>query len=145
MNKVLLTGPSVVSGGGVARSNTPGGGGGPNSGQPVQPQPAQPPPPVNLSVVCRIGQETVQEIQSRTHGVFCYLKQLQVRNCLFIFRGENEGEIIWFHHPYSFKFGFVTTSVRVELDTTKSHTYRFSKSNCIFFFFSFSSLFIVFI
>ncbi len=33
---------------------------------------------VNTSTVCRIGQETVEEIVSRTQEVFSILKQLQV-------------------------------------------------------------------
>merc|ERR1711976_356635 len=57
----------------------------PNSDQQQQQQPATPstpqPPPqqkeINTAMVCRIGQETVQEIISRTHEVFSYLRVLQ--------------------------------------------------------------------
>ena len=41
---------------------------------PQQPQQAK---EINTALVCRIGQETVQEIVSRTHEVFNYLRVLQ--------------------------------------------------------------------
>ena len=64
--------------------HTPSGGISDSSGQPSQ-QPATPSTPqqppqakeINTAMVCRIGQETVQEIVSRTHEVFSYLRQLQ--------------------------------------------------------------------
>lgn len=56
----------------------------PNSDQQQQQQPATPTPQqppqqkeINTAMVCRIGQETVQEIISRTHEVFSYLRVLQ--------------------------------------------------------------------
>ena len=44
--------------------------------QPTQQQPAQK-QDLNTATICRIGQETVQEIIGRTHEVFSYLKTLQ--------------------------------------------------------------------
>ena len=41
-------------------------------------QPPQQQKEINTAMVCRIGQETVQEIISRTHEVFSYLRVLQV-------------------------------------------------------------------
>ena len=66
--------------------------------QPATPNTPQQPPQqqkeINTAMVCRIGQETVQEIISRTHEVFSYLRApiLQVhtyilhaeRNCEFL-------------------------------------------------------------
>ena len=50
--------------------------------QPATPNTPQQPPQqqkeINTAMVCRIGQETVQEIISRTHEVFSYLRVLQV-------------------------------------------------------------------
>merc|ERR1712203_819647 len=40
-------------------------------------QPPQQQKEINTAMVCRIGQETVQEIISRTHEVFSYLRVLQ--------------------------------------------------------------------
>ena len=48
--------------------------------QPATPSTPQQPPQqkeINTAMVCRIGQETVQEIISRTHEVFSYLRVLQ--------------------------------------------------------------------
>jgi len=51
--------------------------------QPATPNPNTPQQPpqqqkeINTAMVCRIGQETVQEIISRTHEVFSYLRVLQ--------------------------------------------------------------------
>merc|ERR1719219_845066 len=48
--------------------------------QPATPNTPQQPPQqkeINTAMVCRIGQETVQEIISRTHEVFSYLRVLQ--------------------------------------------------------------------
>merc|ERR1719445_1227897 len=60
---------------------------GPGGGQETQPAPGPPPgkvtptpgqsKEVNTSTVCRIGQETVEEIVSRTQEVFSILKSLQ--------------------------------------------------------------------
>lgn len=50
--------------------------------QPATPNTPQQPPQqqkeINTAMVCRIGQESVQDIISRTHEVFSYLRVLQV-------------------------------------------------------------------
>ena len=52
-----------------------------NNGATATQQPSQPPAttpnPINTATVCKIGQETVQEIVGRTQEVFSYLKSLQ--------------------------------------------------------------------
>ena len=64
-------------------ATAPGGPGQPGDGQGAlqeagpAPQPAQQSKDVNTSTVCRIGQETVEEIVSRTQEVFSILKSLQ--------------------------------------------------------------------
>ena len=45
--------------------------------QPATPQQPQQPKEINTAMVCRIGQETVQEIVGRTHEVFSYLRDIQ--------------------------------------------------------------------
>ena len=51
--------------------------------QPATPNTPQQPPQqqkeINTAMVCRIGQESVQDIISRTHEVFSYLRVLQVQ------------------------------------------------------------------
>merc|ERR1719330_276827 len=53
----------------------------PDQQHPATPNTPQQPPQqqkeINTAMVCRIGQETVQEIISRTHEVFSYLRVLQ--------------------------------------------------------------------
>ena len=57
---------------------TPASNNGGTPGQPAQGQSsAAPPNPINTATVCKIGQETVQEIVGRTQEVFSYLKSLQ--------------------------------------------------------------------
>lgn len=61
--------------GGNMPSNTSTLNNGATTGQ--QQQPVTPPNPINTATVCKIGQETVQEIVGRTQEVFSYLKSLQ--------------------------------------------------------------------
>merc|ERR1719273_3083610 len=61
--------------GGNMPSNTSTVNNGATTGQ--QQQPVAPPNPINTATVCKIGQETVQEIVGRTQEVFSYLKSLQ--------------------------------------------------------------------
>ncbi|CAB4057212.1 MED30 [Lepeophtheirus salmonis] len=49
----------------------------PNTTAPSQPPQQQQTKEINTATVCRIGQETVQEIVSRIQDVFSYLKSLQ--------------------------------------------------------------------
>merc|ERR1712037_753316 len=49
----------------------------PGSSAPDQQQPPQQQKEINTAMVCRIGQESVQDIISRTHEVFSYLRVLQ--------------------------------------------------------------------
>ena len=44
---------------------------------PQTPQQPQPPKEINTVMVCKIGLETVQEIVTRTHEIFNYLKAIQ--------------------------------------------------------------------
>ena len=67
------TPPTVTSA--TPTQPTPASNNGVVTGQPAQQ--ASAPNPINTATVCKIGQETVQEIVGRTQEVFSYLKSLQ--------------------------------------------------------------------
>ena len=73
-NSPSVAAPATPSGNSQDGQQTPQA---PQPQTPQTPQQPQPPKEINTVMVCKIGLETVQEIVSRTHEIFNYLKAIQ--------------------------------------------------------------------